>query len=269
MLLLVDIGNTNMTFAISKEDEIINVYRLTTTLKRTSDEYGFLILNMLNSNSLTVKDIEGVVVSSVVPKIMHSFKNSIKKYLNQEPMIIGPGIKTGISIRYDNPKEVGADRIVDAVAAYFCYGGDNLVIDFGTATTFEYIDANGTYHGGCICPGLEISSQALSSNASKLPDIEIKPTDKIIATDTISSMQAGLFYGYVGQVEYLIERIKKETGKNLKVIATGGLGRAISSATDKIDVYDRDLAFKGLKIIFDKNSKWELNSHFLLWKYFL
>lgn len=255
MLLLVDIGNTNMTFAIADEEKIINVYRLTTTLKRTSDEYGFLIMNMLAGNNLSAKEITGVVISSVVPKIMHSFKNSIKKYLNLEPMIVGPGVKTGISIRYDNPKEVGADRIVDAVAAYFCYGGDNLVIDFGTATTFEYIDSNGNYHGGCICPGLEISSQALSSNASKLPDIEIKPTDKIIATDTISSMQAGLFYGYVGQVEYLIERIKKETGKNLRVIATGGLGRAISSATDKIDVYDRDLAFKGLRLIYERNTK--------------
>lgn len=253
MLLLVDIGNTNLTFAIMDGDTILNTYRLTTTSKRTSDEFGFLMVNMLYSNNLKPENIEGVVVSSVVPKIMHSFLNSVRKYFKQEAMIVGPGIKTGISIRYDNPKEVGADRIVDAVAAHFCYGGDVLIIDFGTATTFEYVDANANYYGGCICPGIEIASHALSSNASKLPDIEIKPTEKVITSDTISAMQAGLFFGYVGQVEYLINKFKVESGKNLKVIATGGLGRSISKETSLIDIYDPDLAFKGLKIIYEKN----------------
>lgn len=253
MLLLVDIGNTNLTFAIMDEDKILNTYRLTTGLKRTSDEFGFLMVDMLSANNLRPEDISGVAVSSVVPQIMHSFSNSIRKYFKQEPMIIGPGIKTGISIRYDNPKEVGADRIVDAVAAHYCYGGDTLIIDFGTATTFEYVDSKANYYGGCICPGIETASHALSSKASKLPDIEIKPTNKVITSDTISAMQAGLFFGYVGQVEYLINKFKKESGKNLKVIATGGLGKSIAKETTLIDVYDPDLAFKGLKIIYDKN----------------
>lgn len=254
MLLTVDIGNTNLTFAIMNNGKAVATYRLTTTIKRTSDEYGFQIMNMLNINSLDVSDIHGIIVSSVVPKIMHSFTNAIRKYLGKEPMIVGPGVKSGISIRYDNPKEVGADRIVDAVAAHNCYGGDLLVIDFGTATTFEYVDSKANYYGGCICPGIEIAGQALSNMAAKLPEIEIKPTEKVIASDTIGAMQSGLFYGYVGQVEYLIEKFKKEIGKDLKVIATGGLGKQIAKATSKIDIYDPNLAFKGLEIIYRKNS---------------
>ncbi|MDO4499671.1 MAG: type III pantothenate kinase [Erysipelotrichaceae bacterium] len=253
MLLTVDIGNTNLTLAIMNDSKVLATYRLTTTLKRTSDEYGMHIVNMLNIHNLKKEDIEGIIISSVVPKLMHSFTNAIRKYLDKEPMIVGPGIKSGISIRYDNPKEVGADRIVDAVAAHKYYGGDILVIDFGTATTFEYIDANANYYGGCICPGIEIAGQALSNMAAKLPDIEIKPTQKIISSDTIGAMQAGLFHGYVGQVEHIIEMFKKETGKELKVIATGGLGKQITKATDKIDIYDGELAYKGLEIIYKKN----------------
>ena len=253
MILVCDIGNTNLTLGIIDGDKILGTCRLTTTLQRTSDEYGFLIREMLSGNNVSIDQIEGVIISSVVPKIMHSFVNSIRKYIKKEPMIVGPGIKTGISIRYENPKEVGADRIVDAVATHYCYGSDCLIIDFGTATTFEYIDANGCYYGGCITPGIEIAGQAISSKAARLPEIEIKPTEKVITSDTISAMQAGLFYGYVGQCEYLIEKFKKETGKNLKVIATGGLGKQIAKNTDKIDVYDPDLAFKGLKLIYEKN----------------
>lgn len=253
MILVCDMGNTNLTLGIMEGEKIIGTCRFTTTVQRTSDEYGFLISNMLLNSDVKAEDIECVVISSVVPKIMHSFINGIRKYLNREPMIVGPGVKTGISIRYENPKEVGADRIVDAVAAHYCYKGDCLIIDFGTATTFEYIDANGAYYGGCICPGIEISAQALSSRAARLPEIEIKATEKVIVSDTISAMQAGLFYGYIGQCEYLIDKFKEETGKNLKVIATGGLGKQISQFTDKIDVYDPDLAFKGLRIIYEKN----------------
>lgn len=252
MLLVADIGNTNITLALYDEDKLVNTYRMTTWFKRTSDEYGFMINHFLNTNHVNASDINDVIVSSVVPKIMHSFTNSIRRYIHKEPIIVGPGIKTGISIKIDNPREVGADRIVDAVGAHYTYGGDILVIDFGTATTFEYVNAQGEYHGGCIIPGIEISAQALSSNTAKLPEIEIKPTSKILNSNTISSMQAGIFYGYIGQCEYIIKKFKKELNKDLMVIATGGLGRIITENTDLIDLYDPELTFKGLRIIYEK-----------------
>lgn len=252
MLLVADIGNTNITLGLYNEDQLLNTYRMTTWFKRTSDEYGFMINHFLNVSHVSANDIKDVIISSVVPKIMHSFTNSIRRYLHKEPIIVGPGIKTGISIKIDNPREVGADRIVDAVGAHYVYGGDILVIDFGTATTYEYVNAKGEYYGGCITPGLEISAQALSSNTAKLPEIEIKPTPKILNSNTITCMQAGIFYGYIGQCEYIIKKFKEELGKDLKVIATGGLGRIVSENTTYIDIYDPDLTFKGLQIIYEK-----------------
>jgi len=255
MLLVADIGNTNITLGLYNRDKLMNTYRMTTWFKRTSDEYGFMITHFLNTCHVLASDVEDVIVSSVVPKIMHSFTNSIRRYLHKEPIIVGPGIKTGISIKMDNPREVGADRIVDAVAAHYTYGGDILVIDFGTATTYEYVNAQGEYHGGCITPGIEISAQALSSNTAKLPEIEIKPATRILSSNTISGMQAGIFYGYIGQCEYIIKKFKEEIGKDLKVIATGGLGRIISENTDLIDIYDPDLVFKGLHLIYERMEK--------------
>lgn len=255
MLLVADIGNTNITFGLYDKDELIGTYRLTTWFKRTSDEYGFMILNFLNASNVKAEEIEDVIIASVVPKIMHSFNNSIRRYIKKEPILVGPGTKTGIAIKYDNPKEVGADRIVDAVGAHYSYGGNILVIDFGTATTFEIIDENGTYHGGCICPGIQICAEALSKNTAKLPEIEIKPTSKVIESNTIAAMQSGIFYGYIGTTEYLIDKIKEEFNKDLRVIATGGLGRVVAKYTKKIDIYDPDLTFKGLRIIYEKNKK--------------
>ncbi len=255
MLLVIDIGNTNITIGIYKGDSLIGNYRLTTWFKRTSDEYGFMITNFLATSMVQIDDIQDVIVASVVPKIMHSFTNSIRKYIHKEPIIVGPGIKTGISIKVDNPREVGADRIVDAVGAHYVYGGDVLVIDFGTATTFEYINAAGEYQGGCICAGVEITAQALSGKTAKLPEIEIKPTTKILCSNTIHGMQAGIFYGYVGHTEYLVKKFKKEIKKEIKVIATGGLGRIIAEHTDCIDVYDPDLTFKGLRILYELQNK--------------
>lgn len=255
MLLVIDIGNTNITIGIYDRDRLIASYRLTTWSKRTSDEYGFMIINFLHDSGVHAEDINDVIIASVVPKIMHSFNNSIRKYIHKEPITVGPGIKTGISIKIDNPRELGADRIVDAVGAYYTYGGDLLVIDFGTATTFEHVNAKGEYLGGCISPGIEISVQALATNAAKLPEIEIKPTSTILATNTITGMQSGIFYGYLGHTEYIIKKFKEETGKNLKVIATGGLGRIIAENTDAIDVYDPDLTFKGLKLIYERQKR--------------
>lgn len=255
MLIVIDIGNTNITMGLVDNNEIIDNYRLTTKLERTSDEYGFMLLSFLNASNIDVKEIEDVIVASVVPKIMYSFSNSIKKYFNKEPVIIGPGIKTGIRIKIDNPKELGADRLVDAAGAYYIYGGSCLVIDFGTATTFDVVDENGDFLGGATAPGIGISINALSSQAAKLPEIEIKKPKNVIAKNTVSSMQAGIIHGYVGLTENIIRTIKKEYGKDLKVISTGGLGRIIFNETALIDVYDPDLTFKGLKIIYDKYKK--------------
>jgi pantothenate kinase, type III len=253
MLLVIDIGNTNITIGVYQEHQLLRIFRMTTKWKRTSDEYGLSILNFLKVLDINPKQIDDVIISSVVPKIMHSFNNSIIKYLNKIPMEVGPGIKTGIAVQIDDPKSLGADRLVDAVAAYNIYGGPCLVIDFGTATTYDYINENAVFEGGATSPGIEISAQALWSQAAKLPEIEIKKPDKIISKTTIASMQSGLIFGYIGQTEYLIKRIKEEKASDMKVIATGGLGKIIYESTNMIDVYDRDLTFKGLKIIYEKN----------------
>lgn len=255
MLVVIDIGNTNITIGIYKQNKLIGNYRLTTKMKRTSDEYGFMILNFLSASKVKKEDIQDVIVASVVPKIMHSFLNSIRKYMHKEPIVIGPGIRTGISIKAENPKAVGADRIVDAAGAFYEYGGPCLVIDFGTATTYDYVDEHGNFEYGVITLGLETNAQAMWTQAAKLPEIEIKKPKSILTKTTTTSMQAGLVYGYIGQSEYIIKQFKKELGMNMKVIATGGLGKIIYRNTDEIDVYDRDLTFKGLKYIYEKYSE--------------
>lgn len=252
MLVAVDIGNTNITLAVFDGEDIKGSYRLTTKMTRTSDEYGFMLLSFLNASNIQVSDIEDVIVSTVVPKIMHSFNNAIYKYLKKTPITVGPGIKTGISIQTENPAGVGADRIVDAAGAYYIYGGPCLVIDFGTATTFDYINEKGEFLYGVTAPGLEITSQALSNMAAQLPEIAIKKPDTILAKNTIQSMQAGVVYGYIGLTEYIIRQMKKEIGVPMHVIATGGLGRLISKETEEIEVYDADLTFKGLKLIYQR-----------------
>lgn len=252
MLVVIDIGNTNITVGIYREQKLIGNYRLTTKLKRTSDEYGFMILNFLQASKTTTEEIEDVIVSSVVPMIMHSFLNGIRKYMHKEPIVVGPGIKTGISVKAENPKAVGSDRIVDAAGAFHEYGGPCLVVDFGTATTYDYVDEHGNFEFGVIALGIETSAQAMWSQAAKLPEIEIKKPKSILNKTTTTSMQAGLVYGYIGQSEYIIREFKKALGHNMKVIATGGLGKIIYKNTDEIDVYDRDLTFKGLKHIYRK-----------------
>lgn len=255
MLLVIDIGNTNITLGVYDDDRLVGTYRLTTSSKHTSDEYGFMIGNFLNRFNLNKEDIEDVVIASVVPKIMHSFTNAIRRYLLVEPLIVSSELKTGLTIDFENPHEVGADRIVDAIGAHELYQDDLLVVDFGTATTFELITKDGVYHGGCICPGVEIMSQALSSNTAKLPEIEIKPVERVIAKNTSSAMQAGVYFGYIGLVEKIIEQFKKETKLELKVIATGGLGRMIYENSSLIDIYNRDLTFEGLRLIYEMNKE--------------
>ena len=252
MLVVIDIGNTNITIGIYHGDKLIGNYRLTTKMKRTSDEYGFMVMNFLNASKVQPADIKDVIVSSVVPKIMHSFLNGIRKYMHNEPILVGPGIKTGISVKAENPKAVGADRIVDAAGAYYEYGGPCLVVDYGTATTFDYVGANGNFEYGVITLGIETGAQAMWTQAAKLPEIEIKKPASILAKTTTTSMQAGLVYGYIGQSEYIIKEFKKALGVDMKVIATGGLGKIIYKNTDEIDIYDRNLTFKGLKYIYEK-----------------
>lgn len=253
MLLAIDIGNTNLTFGLFDKEKIVHKFRLTTSLPRTSDEFGVQIIEQLSHQSVSADDIEDVIIASVVPKIMYSLTSGIRKYVNCDPIIVGQGTKTGIHIATANPMETGADRIVDAVGAYYLYGGPIMVIDYGTATTYDLVTADGTFAAGVTAPGIRISAKALWSNAAKLPEIEIVKPDSIMAKSTITSMQAGLVYGTIGQTEYIIDKFRKESGLlDMKVVATGGLGRIIAEGTKKIDVYDPELTLQGTRLIYER-----------------
>ncbi|MBH1940460.1 type III pantothenate kinase [Mobilitalea sibirica] len=254
MLLVIDVGNTNITLGVFDREELKATFRMTTQIARTSDEYGIILSDLLRVKNIQVEEIDSVIVASVVPKIMHSFTSGIIKYLKITPLIVGAGTKTGIKIAASNPKEIGADRVVDAVAAYELYGGPVLVIDFGTAITYDLITEDGSFIAGVTSPGLRISANALWNETAKLPEIEIAMPETILAKETVTSMQAGLVFGCIGQTEYIVKRMLEESGiQNCRVIATGGLGKIISDATDVIEVYDPNLTLKGLKIISDKN----------------
>lgn len=256
MLLTVDVGNTNITLGLFQGNKVYATFRITTQMARTSDEYGSLIAEMIARKGIDIKNIKDVIMSSVVPKVMYSLNNGIIKYFGIKPIVVGIGTKTGIKINRTDPREVGSDRIVDAVAAYEIYGGPCIVIDFGTATTYDLIGPKGTFEAGVTSPGIRISAKALWNDTAKLPEIEIKKPDSILGKDTISSMQAGIVYGYIGQTEYIIEKMKEESGlDNLKVIATGGMGRIIYENTDCIDVYDNELTLQGMRIIYEKNNE--------------
>ena len=256
MILVVDVGNTNITYGVFDGDELVSTFRMMSKTPRTSDEYGIMIREMLKKNDIDRQEIEGICVASVVPNIMHSLLGGLSKYVNESILTVGAGTKTGIKIITEAPKEIGPDRIVDAVGAYVKYGGPILVLDFGTATTYDYITEKGEFAAGITAPGLRISAKALWEDTAKLPEIEIKKPKSIMAQETISSMQAGLVYGQIGQTEYIINQVKKESGsEDLKVVATGGLGRIIADETDMIQVYDPMLTLEGLKFIYEKNRK--------------
>lgn len=256
MILVVDIGNTNIVMGVFKGNNILGSWKMLTKRDRTADEYGMYMLNFLQYAGIDKNEIKSSIVSSVVPNIIHSFTNSIKRYFKINPIIVGPGIKTGLMIKSENPKEVGADRITDAIAAFEIYGGPLIVVDFGTATTYDVISEKSEFLYGVTAPGIQISADAMWKNTAQLPNIEIKKPKSILAKNTVTSMQAGLVYGYIGQTEYIIKKIKTELKKpNIKVIATGGLGKIIYKATNEINVYDPQLMLKGLKIIHDRNVK--------------
>mgnify|MGYP002639325458 CR=1 FL=1 len=256
MILVIDVGNTNITFGVYEGKKLVTTFRMTSKLLRTSDEYGVEIREILMCNQVDPGMLDGAIIASVVPNVMHALTGAVKRYLKTEPVIVGSGIKTGIKITSENPKEIGPDRIVDVVAAYEKYGGPVLVLDFGTATTYDLVTEDGKFGVGITAPGIRISAKALWEDTAKLPEIEIKKPGSILARETISSMQAGLVYGQIGQTEYIVNQVKKETGfQNLKVVATGGLGRIIADETDAIDVYDSALTLDGLRILYEKNRK--------------
>lgn len=254
MLLVVDVGNTNITLGIFQGNELLANYRMTTAISRTSDEYGIFIRDILSTNEIKKEEISDAIIGSVVPNVMWALTSGIIKYLDIKPIIVGVGTKTGIKIITGNPKEIGTDRIVDAVGMMEIYGGPAIVIDFGTATTYDLILEDGSFAAGITSPGIRISANALWRETAKLPEILIEKPKSILAKDTITSMQAGLIYGCIGQTEYIIKKVKEESGlSDIKVIATGGLGKIISDSTDSIDIYNKDLTMYGLKFIYDKN----------------
>ncbi|AIQ44535.1 transcriptional regulator [Paenibacillus sp. FSL R7-0273] len=254
MMLVVDIGNTNIVLGIYRKRELLHHFRLSTARQSTVDEYGVLIHNLFQMSNMSFKDVEGVIISSVVPPLVQVIVEMCVKYIGKDPLLVGPGIKTGLNLRYENPREVGADRIVNAVAAIEQYKCPLVVVDFGTATTFDCIDAGANYLGGAIVPGLVISTEALYQRASKLPRIELEKPKKVIGRNTVHAMQAGIIFGYAGQVEGIVRRIKQEMNAPvLKVIATGGLATLIAGETDCIDEVNPMLTLEGLRIIYDRN----------------
>ena len=254
MLLVFDIGNTNMVLGVYDGDNLVRDWRINTVLNKTSDEYGVLIKSLFDASNISLSVVDAIIVSSVVPAVMHSLENFCRKYCNISPMVVGPGIKTGLNIKYEDPKMVGADRIVNAVAAISKYNCPVIIIDFGTATTYCAVSKKGEYIGGAISPGMKISSEALFQKASKLPRVELVTPETVICKDTVSAMQAGIIYGYAGQVEKIVGLMKKELkDEGTLVIATGGLANMISQETNAIDVIDPNLTLEGLRIIYEKN----------------
>ena len=256
MILTIDVGNTNITVGVFDGDKIQATFRLTTKMARTSDEYAMILTSLLVQNDISQGEIMDVIIASVVPNVMHSLEGAIVKYFGIRPIVIEPGTKTGIRVVTENPRQIGADRIVDAAAAYGIYGGPVLVLDFGTATTYDLVDKDGAFLSGVTAPGIRISAKALWEDAAKLPEIEIRKPESILAKETISSMQAGLVYGQIGQTEYIVRHMIEESGLGeVKVVATGGLGRIIASETTAIDVYDPNLTLKGMNLIYKKQNR--------------
>lgn len=256
MIMTIDVGNTNITVGVFDGDNVVANFRMTTKMPRTSDEYGQQLLDLLERNEIKRSSIEDAIIASVVPNVMHALEGAVIKYLGINPIIVESGIKTGIRVVTENPRQIGADRIVDAAAAYELYGGPVLVLDFGTATTYDLVDKDGSFLSGVTAPGIRISAKALWEDAAKLPEIEIRKPESILAKETISSMQAGLVYGQIGQTEYIVRHMIEEANLGeVKVVATGGLGRIIASETNCIDIYDPNLTLKGMNLIYKKQNR--------------
>lgn len=260
MIFVFDVGNTNTVLGVYDGEELLYHWRVETNRNKTEDEYGIIIKSLFDHVNLSFTDISGIIISSVVPPMMFSLERMCQKYFNIKPLIVGPGIKTGLNIKYENPREVGADRIVNAVAGIHDYGSPLIIVDFGTATTYCYINEERQYLGGAIAPGIAISSEALYSRASKLPKVEIVRPSGVIGRNTVSAIQSGIVFGYVGQVEGIVNRMKAESKIAPKVIATGGLAGLISEETNVIDVVDPFLTLRGLQLIYKRNIDTQKNS---------
>lgn len=253
MLLVIDIGNSNVVMGLYESDLLRHHWRFATDRQKTEDEYGMLVKSLFDSVGVALDQVSGIIISSVVPPLNDTIERMCVKYLRQKPLIVGPGIKTGLNIKYEYPREVGSDRIVNSVAAIHHYGTPLIVVDFGTATTFCYVDERGQYWGGAIAPGIGISTEALFSRADKLPRIEIVKPASVVGRNTITAMQSGIYYGFVGQVEGIVRRIKAEFGTEPKVVATGGLASIVANETECIHVVDPILTLKGLRLIYERN----------------
>ncbi len=254
-LFTIDIGNTNITFGAYNvaTNELQHHWRIKTDHGRMADEYGIIILGLMRHEGLQFEQIQGVALASVVPPLTQVFIKMIRRYMKQEPLVVEAGVKTGVKIRYDSPRDVGADRIVDAAAVYKLYGGPACIVDFGTATTFDAISRHGEYMGGAIAPGIGIAAEALASRTSKLPRVDLVRPPKAVGTNTVNAIQSGLIFGYVGLVEGMVARFRQELGDDMQVIGTGGLAETIARETSVIEVVNPWLTLEGLRIIWEMN----------------
>lgn len=253
MILVLDAGNSSIVLGIYDHDTLTHHWRMETDRHKTEDEYAMQVKAFFSHVGISFEQIKGIIISSVVPPIMFALEGMCKKYFQHKPLIVGPGVKTGLNIKYENPREVGADRIVNAIAAMDSYPVPLIVVDFGTATTFCYINEKGYYMGGAIAPGISISTEALYTRASKLPRIEIATPINVVGKNTISAMQAGIVYGFVGQVEGIVNRMKDQSEEEPLVIATGGMASLIANESQAIDIVEPYLTLKGLYILYKRN----------------
>ena len=253
MLMAIDVGNSHIVLGVYKDEQLLSNWRLSTKIDRTVDEYGILLRNLFLHNGLDHQEVKAIAVSSVVPPVMPTIEEMTRQYFQLEPLVVGPGVKTGMPILYDNPREVGADRIVNAVAGFEHYGGPLLIIDLGTATTFCVVSAQGEYLGGAITIGIDVAMEALFQKTAKLPRIELVKPAKVVGRNTVASMQSGLVYGFIGQIEGIIQRIKEELNEDLFVVVTGGMSRFIASESTLINKEDPYLTLEGLRIIYNRN----------------
>ncbi|MBZ0251730.1 MAG: type III pantothenate kinase [Candidatus Methylomirabilis sp.] len=253
MLMVIDVGNTNIVFGVYEGDKLVREWRIGTVRDRTSDEYGVLLRSLYATGGVEPAAVKDAIIASVVPPLTNTIADLCRTYFKIDPMIVGPGVKTGMPILYDSPREVGADRIVNAVAAFELFKAACVVVDFGTATTFDYVSERGEYVGGAIAPGVTISIEALFQRASKLPRVELVKPKKVIGKNTVASIQSGIIYGYVGLVDGLVDRIREENAPNARVIATGGLATLIAPESRTIEQVIPQLTLDGLRLIHAMN----------------